>query len=160
MSDGARRGVTRGYVQGLIAATLTVTSALVLVSWGGLGLLLDRGPVTTDGVPLWFGVVTIVVALALLAFLLWRNAIGLLKGRKAPDWGSVIVAAGLAYLVWCLCGILAGLSIDETWVSPFAGVLAPIWAIAALLFWAVLARRVYTDRPTPKWPWERREEED
>ncbi|WP_244301297.1 hypothetical protein [Leucobacter insecticola] len=47
--------------------------------------------------------------------------------------------------------------IDETWLSPFAAVLAPIWAVAALLFWAILARRVYTDRPTPKWPWERAE---
>lgn len=160
MTDGARRGVTRGYVHGLIAATLVVTSALVLASWGGIGLLVAHGPVTTDEVPLWFGVITIVFALALLAVVLWRHAITLLKGRKMPDWGAVVVAAGLAYLVWCLSGVIAGLSLDETWLSPFAAVLAPIWALGVLLFWAVLARRVYTDRPTPKWPWERSEEDE
>lgn len=160
MPEGARRGVTRGYVLGLLAASLIVAAALVLVGWGGLSLLIGRGPVTTDGVPLWFGVLTIVIAMAMLAAVQWRNAISLLKGRKSPDWGSVVVAAGLAYLIWCLAGVLAGMSIGETWISPFAALLAPIWAIAVLLFWAVLARRVYTDRPAPKWPWERHEEDE
>lgn len=160
MTEGARRGVTRGYVAGLLAATLVVAGALTVGAFGAIELATGRMPVVSRGVPLWFGIVTIGLALAILAPLLWHHAIVLLKGRRTPDWGIVVSAAGSSYLVWCLAGVLAGLTIDETWVSPFAAVLALVWGIAVLLFWAVLARRVYTDRPTPKWPWERREGED
>lgn len=160
MNEEARRGVTKGYVLGLLAATLVLAATVLFVAWGVIALLFDRKPVTTDGVPLWFAIAAIAIALALLAAILWRHAIALLQGRRVPDWGLVITAAGASYLVWCLCGILAGMSIDETWLSPFAALLAPVWGLAVLMFWAVLARRVYTNRPTPKWPWERAEEED
>ena len=64
------------------------------------------------------------------------------------------------YLLWGLCGVLVGLTNEETWFSPFAFILMPVWAVAVVLFWLVLARRIYTDRPTPQWPWERREERE
>lgn len=159
MNEGVRRGVTRGYVFGLIAATLIFTAALVVMSWGMLGLLFGHGPIVTDGVPLWFGVFTVAVGLVMLGVLLWRQALSLLRGSRAPVWSIVIGAAFGIYLLWCLFGIVGGLQLDETWASLFAIVLAPIWAIGVLVFWLVLARRIYTDRPAPRWPWERHEGE-
>ena len=160
MVEGAKRGVTRGYVLGLLGAALVVTAALVVASWGLLGMALSREPVESDGVPLWFGVLSIGLGLALLGVLLWQQALSLLRGRKSPVAGIMIGAGFGAYLLWGLCGIAAGLGTEETWFSPFALVLIPIWIIAVALFWLVLARRIYTDRPTPKWPWERREEQE
>ena len=158
MSDGVRRGVTRGYVGGLIAATLITAVALLVAGWGGIALAADREPVTRSEIPMPMAPSLIVAALAVLGWLLWRAAIVLLRGRRAPSWDLILIAAGVAYLVWCLGGLLAGMPIGDTWTSPFAGVLALVWALSSLLFWAVLARRVYTDRATPKWPWERHDE--
>lgn len=158
MSSGSRREVTRGYVGGLILAAVIVAAALLIATWGLLALALERDPVTSDGVPRWAAPLLLLIVLALLGCTMWQQALVLLRGRKAPAWGLVVAIAGGSYLVWCLGGLLAGLSIDETWVSPFAASLAPVCGVASLLFWAVLARRVYTDRPVPKWPWERRGE--
>ena len=158
MTSGSRHGVTRGYVGGLMLAAVAVAIALLVAAWGILALVTDREPVATDAVPRWAGPVLIAVIVGMLAASLWQQALILLRGQRAPAWGFVIAGALGAYLIWCLGGVLAGMSIDETWVSPFAALIVPIWAVAALLFWAVLARRVYTDRPTPKWPWERAEE--
>jgi len=153
MTGGPRRGVTRGYVGGLIVAAAIVATALTVASWGLIALGSGRDPVSSDVSPA-LAPLLLVAALAMLGIALWRQALALLRGRRAVSWGVVISLAGGAYLVWCL----GGLSIDETWVSPFAAVLAPIWAASALLFWSVLARRVYTDRPAPRWPWERDED--
>lgn len=160
MTGSARRGVTRGYVLGLLGATLVVVAALVVAGWGLLGMALGREPIESDGIPFWFGVLGVALGLGLLAALLWRQALSLLRGNKAPAWGIVVGAAFGVYLLWCLSGVLAGLRIEETWLSPFALLLVPVWGGAALSFWYVLARRLYTDRPTPRWPWERREERE
>lgn len=158
MSSGPHRGVTRGYVGALIMAAVIVAVALLVAVWGGLALMLGQDPVTSLAVPRWAAPVILIVCLGILAWGLWVQALALLRGRRAPSWGHIITVAVGVYLLWCLAGILAGMNLSETWLSPFAGVLIPIWAIAALLFWAVLARRVYTDRPPPRWPWERAEE--
>lgn len=159
MTEGAPRGVTRGYVGGLIVASAIVATALVVVGWGLLSLVLSRPPVAHPDVPLWVAPLVVILALAALAWGLWRQALGLLlRGRRAPAWGIVVSLAGGAYLIWCLAGMLAGMGLSDTWTSPFAALLAAIWALVPLLFWGVLARRVYTDRPVPKWPWEREEE--
>lgn len=160
MTEGSRHGVTRGYVGGLILAAVIVAIALLVAVWGVLALLGDREPVSSDAVPRWAGPILVAVAVAGLAAGLWQQALILLRGQRTPAWGLIVTSAVGGYLVWCLGGILAGMSIDETWVSPFAASLVPIWAIVAVLFWAVLLRRVYTDRPTPKWPWERAEEDE
>lgn len=160
MNGGVRRRVTRAYVVALIAATLIFAAALVVVTWGTLGLYLGREPVETVGVALWFGILTIGAGLALLGWLLWHQAVSLLRGNSKPAWRFVIFAMAGSYLIWCLVGTLMGLSINETWLSPFAGVLAPVWGIVTLVFWGVLARRIYTDRPPPRWPWEKREERE
>ncbi len=159
MNSGSRRDVTRGYVGGLILAAVIVAAALLIATWGLLALTLQRDPVSSDGVPRWVAPILVLVVLALLGGAMWQQALVLLRGRKTPAWGLLVAIAGGAYLLWCLGGALAGLSLDETWVSPFAATLAPVCALAFLLFWAVLARRVYTDRPVPKWPWERRGED-
>ena len=153
-----RRGVPRGYVGALTAAVTIVGLALVVASWGVLSYLIGREPVQTPGVWVAAAEVIVLVALALLAWGLWLQALVLLRGRRTPPWAHTVVLALGGYFVWCLGGILAGLGIDETWLSPFALALALAWGLCSILFWAVLARRVYTNRPTPKWPWERRGE--
>lgn len=153
-----RRGVTRGYVAGLVAALTIVGLALVVASWGLISVLTGLSPIATEGVWILAGELIVLVCLAMLAWGLWRQAIALLRGRRTPPWAHTLAIAVGAYLVWCLGGILFGLDIDETWLSPFALALGLAWALCSLLFWAVLARRVYTDRPTPRWPWERRGE--
>lgn len=155
-----RRGVTRGYVGGLIAAADVVAFALLIAVWGLTSLALDREPVSSAAVPLWAAPILIVIGIALLSWSLWRQALALLRGRRGPSWSEIITVSLGAYLVWSLGGFLAGMSVEETFVSPFAALLVPIWGLSAILFWAVLARRVFTDRDVPKWPWERREEDD
>lgn len=154
-SDGRRRGVTRGYVGGLIAATVAVSLAMLIASWGIISYLTGLQPVTSQGVGVVSAEVIVALAILMLAWGLWRQAIVLLRGRKTPPLAHTLVLSVGAYLVWCLGGVAAGLSIAETWLSPYALVLAVAWALGSLGFWGVLARRVYTDRPVPKWPWER-----
>lgn len=157
MNEGARRGVTRGYVGGLTAATLITALALIVASWGMLSLVSGRAPI--EGVaPRWVAPLILGVNLGVFAWGLWQQALILLKGRKTPTWAITISLAGGAYLIWCLGGVLAGLTVSDTWTSWFAALLAPIWGLCSLLFWVVLARRVYTDRPPPRWPWERKED--
>lgn len=157
MTDGPRRGVTRGYVGGLTLAAVIVAAALTVATWGMLALLLGRDPVSSD-VPGGLAPMLILFGLVLLGVTLWQQALVLLRGRRTLNWGVLLSLGGGVYLLWSLGGTLGGMSIEETWLSPFAAVLAPVWAIAAVLFWLVLARRVYTDRPAPKWPWEREDE--
>lgn len=159
MTGGSRRGVTRGYVGGLITAALIAAVTLVVAVWGLTGLALGIEPIVSD-VPRWAAPLILLVLVALLAVALWRQALELLRGRRAPAWGSIVSVSVGAYLLWSLGGILAGMSIQETWTSPFGIALVPIWCATCLLFWAVLARRVYTDRPVPKWPWERESEDE
>ncbi|WP_125099068.1 hypothetical protein [Leucobacter chromiireducens] len=160
MSTGPRRGVTRGYVGALILAAVIVAVALLVAVWGGLTLALERMPVATPAVPVWAAPLVLLLALGLLAAAMWAQALTLLRGRRTPAWGQLIAVAAGAYLLWGLAGSLAGMHLDDTWLSPFAITLAAIWLLAQLLFWAVLARRVYTDRPPPRWPWERTEDEE
>ncbi|MGW9020236.1 hypothetical protein ACWGOE_01990 [Leucobacter chromiiresistens] len=160
MTPEPRRGVTRGYVAGLVGAAIVVATALLVAVWGGLALLLGRDPVESGDVVSWAAPLILFGGLALLAVLLWRQAITLLRGRREPAWSSLVGAAAGIYLWWGVLGMLAGMTVGETWLSPFAAALPVIWAAAALLFWAVLARRVYTDRPAPRWPWERDEDEE
>lgn len=160
MSAGDRRGVTRGYVVALIAATCTVAVALLVASWGLIALASNSEPVMTESVGASVGPLTVILAIALLAASMWRQAITLLRGQWGPSWGKIIVSALGGYLVWCIMGTFAGMTVDETWLSPYALALGVSWVLANLAYWAVLARRVYTDRPPPRWPWERKEEND
>lgn len=158
--DDRRRGVTRGYVVGLVSASTIVAVALVVATWGLIGLVSGRAPVMTPRISSVAAEVVVLAAVLLLATVLWAQALVLLRGRRRPPWAHLIVGGLGGYFVWCLGGVLAGLSIEETWLSPFAWSLGVIWAVASLLFWAVLARRVYTDRQPPRWPWERRGDDD
>lgn len=159
MSEARRRGVTRGYVAALIAATCIVAVALVVATWGGISLGLGIEPVMTDPVPRAAAPIIIILALVVLAASLWRQALTLLGGQRGAAWGQIIITAGGSYLVWCLGGLLVGMSVPETWLSPYAFALSGSWVVASLCFWGVLARRVYTDKPPPRWPWERAEED-
>lgn len=160
MTEGPRRGVTRGYVGALILATLVFSAALVVATWGLLALGLNRDPVATPGVSKAAGPVLLTIALGALAWVLWKQAIELLRGQRRPSWTHIITGVGAVYLIWSLGGMLVGMSLEDTWLSPFSATAAAIWAVASLLFWAILTRRLYTDRPVPQWPWERKEEDE
>lgn len=160
MAEARHRGVTRGYVAALIAATCVVAVALVVASWGAITLGLGSSPVTSEEVPRWAAPVIVVVAVAFLAASLWQQTLTLLRGQRGPAWAHVVVLAGCTYLLWCLAGTVTGMTLSETWLSPYTIALVVSWVIANLGFWGVLARRVFTDKPAPKWPWERAEEED
>ena len=158
MSGGHRRGVTRGYVGGLVFAVAVVAFALLLVAWGFISLLTGGMLISTPGVGLAAAALIVLLCLAALGWGLWAQSIVLLRGRRSPSWPHVLSVAVGGYLLWCLVGLLAGLRVEDTWLSPYALALALAWAVAALLAWALLVRRVYTDRPTPQWPWEKRGE--
>lgn len=144
----------------LVLACVVLAASLVVAAWGLIALGTGREPIASGGVPRWAAPGVLLVALVALGWGLWSQSLVLLRGRRAPSWTHAIVLAVGAYLLWCLGGIAAGASIDETWVSPFAGALVPIWALASFACWGVLMRRVFTDRDVPKWPWEREGDEE
>lgn len=158
MTDGPRRGVTRGYVGGLVFAVVLVAVSLLVAAWGGIALITDSGPISTPGIGLGLAALIVLFALAVLAWGLWQQCLLLLRGLRTPPWTHGLSLGVGGYLIWCLGGLLGGLSIEETWLSAYALALGVVWALSSLLCWAVLARRVYTDRPTPQWPWEKRGE--
>lgn len=158
MSDAHRRGVTRGYVGGLIFAVAVVAVSLLVAAWGVIALLTGVGPVATPGMSMVAPALIVMLNLAVLAWGLWLQSLVLLRGQRTPPWAHTLVLGVGGYLVWCLGGLAAGLGIQETWLSLYSAALGLVWAICSLLCWAVLARRVYTDRPTPQWPWEKRGE--
>lgn len=157
-SGGARRGVTRGYVYGLIGAAVFLAGSLIVFVWGMLALATDSLPIVTPGVPTPVGLILVVLGLAALGWGMWHQALALLRGRREAHLGLIVAEAFGGYLIWCLGGMLAGLSFSETWLSAYAWLIVPIFAVAAFAFWAVLARRVYTDKSVPRWPWEQRGE--
>lgn len=155
MTEGARRGITRGYAAMIVFGTVTVAASLTVAVWGLLALGLDTEPVSTSGRPRWVPPAAIALGLAILAGTQWRQTIALLRGRPRPAWPQMLAAAVGAYLVWCLVGLALGLGSSETWTSPFALTLVPIWLLSSLMHWALIVRRVYGDRDRPRWPWER-----
>ena len=158
VSSGSGRGVTRGYVFGLVGAAVVGAFALLLALWGLLAWATDREPISTPGVGLGAASVMFVCCLLLLAWGTWAQSILLLRGRRTPSWAHIITVGLGAYLIWCVVGLAFGLHVEDSWASPFAGLIAMVWALAAFTAWAVLVRRVFTDRPVPKWPWEKRGE--
>lgn len=158
MVEGHRRKVTRSYLWGLIFAVTVVCIALIVAAWGGLALATSGGPVSTPNIGLGVAAMIVLVAVAALVWGLWSQSLQLLRGRKTPPWAYTLLLGAGGYLIWCLGGLGAGLSIQDTWLSPYAAALALSWAIGSMLCWLVLARRVYTERPTPQWPWEKRGE--
>lgn len=157
MKSGRRRSVTRGYVWGLIFAVAIAAFALMLLIWAGISLATGRAPVETPGISFGVAPLAILLCLGLLVWALWAQSLFLLRCDSSLPWTQLLLAAIGSYLVWCVTGTLAGLSVAETWLSPYALVIALSWAVASILCWAVLVRRVYTDREAPRWPWEDRE---
>lgn len=156
----AVRGVTRGYVLALIVACVTFAMALIVALWGILSVLLERFPVSGVAVAMWVAPVVVIILLGVLAIFCWRAALILLRGRVLPAWGEIFSCASSVYLLWCLLGMLGGMPLEDTWLSPFAAALALVMVVAQLCFWLVLARRRYTLRETPRWPWERAEDDE
>ncbi len=158
MTESRRRGVTRGYVWGLIFAVAIVGFAVMLAAWSAISLVTDSGPVSTPGIGYSVTAVTVMACLGLLVWQLWSQSVLLLRGRRELSWRHLLVVSFGGYLVWGIVGNLSGLSTTDSWLSLYALSLAASWAFALVLCWALLLRRVYTDRPAPRWPWEKRGE--
>lgn len=154
----ARRGVTRGYVIGLALMAAVLAVAVLVAAWGFLSLLLERRPITLESAPVVLAPLLVIVAAGGLVWVMWRTAVALLRGRRTPPWGPAALLALGVYVVWAGVGSIFGLPAGDTWASPFPLALVVIWPLTLTLFWVVLLRRVYTDRPPPQWPWEKREE--
>lgn len=150
--------ITKGYATGLIAAICIFVAALLIAGWGLIGLYMGEEPVSST-VSTMTAPALVAISLLLLAWVMWLQTVSLIKGAK-PAWSLAIVVAGAAYLVWSFGGLIAGLSIQETWLSPFALVMAVLWPLGLFLFWLLLWRKLYSGKGTPKWPWEDREEEE
>lgn len=146
--------MTRGYVAGLVFAVVITALTFVIVGWSAISFLAKRETISTPGIGVAFVPLTLLLLLLVLAWSLWVQSLVLLRGKRGPAWDHILLISVGAYLLWCLIGLLAGLSIDDTWVSPYAVAISLIWALSSVICWALLARRVYTDRPTPQWPWE------
>lgn len=151
--------VTRGYVLALIAADAIFACSVLIAAWGILALTLDINPVTSD-VPMVAAPVIILIAVALLIWSLWVQALEILRGRRTIQWTQSVILAGASYLVWCLGGLTVGMDVSETWLSPFALVLAIVWGLAPVPVWLILFRRLYSDRGRPLWPWEKKQSDE
>lgn len=158
MAVEKRRGVTRSYVYALIAACVFLALSFLVAVWGLTSVLLLRFPVETS-ISRFIGPGIIALTLALLAWSMWQQSLDLLRGNTAVPAVRLVTTAVTVYLVWSLLGMLAGMAVTETWLSVYAFELAVIYALAQLTCWWLLLRRVYTDRPTPQWPWEKDEHE-
>lgn len=152
----ARRGVTRGYVAALIVAAVFVALSLLVACWGFLAYS-SGGSTVSSGRPVWLVPALVFVLLMLLAWSLWGQALTLLRGRVRPAYAQIVSVSLGSFIVFNVLGMLAGLTLSETWLSLYSACIVFSQAVSAFAFWGVLARRVYTLRPTPTWPWEKRE---
>lgn len=151
--------VTKNYAVGLVAAVILLVMAILVACWGLLSLFTDTQPVE-DSVSFFTAPVLVGVNLVILAVVLWRQTLSLLRGQKA-QWSLALVVPGVVYLVWCLGGLAFGMTINETWISPYAITMAAIWAIGLGIFWGIFLRKLYSSSPeVPKWPWEEREDRE
>lgn len=150
------RKVTRSFVLGLAAFVAFLGLALLVAAWGLLALATHQKPVRTN---LPFEVAPIIVAGAVLVlyWMLWLEALRILRGRASAAWKYSFLAALAGYLIWAIFGAIAGMTVQETWRSPFALLLAAAWFVSVHVFWLILVRQVYTTRTRPLWPWEKRE---
>lgn len=155
MNQRQPRRLTREYARGLVAAVAIFTIAMLVFTWGITAFLLERDPITTT-ISKMTAPAIVLLCLALLIFVLWRDLISMVKGHPPTYYLLVVVPAGV-YLLWSLLTTALNLSISEAWLSPFALGLAACWAIALLLFWWILLRRLYSDKGRPQWPWEKKD---
>lgn len=155
MTPDGPRGVTRGYVVGLIGAVTILALAVVVALWGAISLATGAEPVRSEDASFSLAPLIVAVAVAALVVVLWNASISLLRGRTSPPLAHAVTAGFGVYLLWCLAGAVAGLASTDTWLSVYPVALGVVWFVAPILLWAVLYRRRYTDRGTPKWPWER-----
>lgn len=141
----------------LIFASALLTVSLIVAFWGLTSLITLKFPVETQ-VPRTTAPGIIMVTIGVLAWSMWQQSLNVLRGHVAVPIGRAIGVAVVVYVIWSVLGMLAGMPAAETWLSPFAIELIPIFVLGALCGWWVLLRRVYTNKPTPQWPWEKKDQ--
>lgn len=154
-----RRRVTRTFVLTLAAFVTIFALALLVGSWGLLSLALDSKPIESD-IPFQATPLVIAVAVFELFWLLWRFALSILRGSVRGPWLFAVLAGALAYLTFGLLELIVGLNPREAFFTVYPLTLALSWFVAVPVFYALLSRQVFTDRPAPAWPWERRERQE
>lgn len=154
MTNRPPHRVTRGYALGLVAADVILACAVLIAAWGMVSLATGRIPVESD-VSIAAAPTIIIIALGLMYWSLWLQTLEILRGQRRVQWTQALILAGGAYLIWCLGGIAVGMDVSETWLSPYALILAIIWGLAPIPLWLILFRRIYSDRGRPLWPWEK-----
>lgn len=151
-----RRKVTRAFVLTLAAFTTVFGISLVIAVWGLEALLTNSKPIEAD-LPFFVAPVMFLPEIGLLFFMLWRAALVTLRGRSGPPWTQMLLVGLSAYFIWAILGSLLGFSLRDAWLSVYVVSLVLIWMFSAFVFWMLLARQVFTERPAPMWPWEERE---
>lgn len=154
-----RRKVTKAFVLGLAAMASLFGLAVMVAAWGLIALATNTKPVESQ-VPFFVAPLIVIVAVGELYWMLWMIALRTLRGNCAPPWALAALGSAGSVLIWAIGGSLAGFTLSEALLSLFVLVLALAWFVAAMLFWLLLARQVFTERPTPLWPWERKELRD
>lgn len=158
MSATDHRGVTRGYLAGLIFAVVVSAFSLLLLCWALISLITGGVLISTPDVGIGGAAVMTLLCIGGLVWGLWSQSLVLLRGRRSLSLPHLLSTVFGCYLLWCVLGVALGLRIADTWLSPYALALACCWLLAGLLCWALLARRRFTELSTPQWPWERRGE--
>ncbi|MFC4222611.1 hypothetical protein [Lysinibacter cavernae] len=135
-----------------------LASAVVITTWGFLALFSGADPITKD-VPLFVG--PLMVGFGMIALLGILLSIGreLLLGRPKFPWLLAVFAGIGPFLVTGIAGFLSGLPPTDTFSNSFVLAIVPIGWLAALLYWAVTVRQIFTDRPRPRWRWENEDDE-
>lgn len=151
-----RRKVTRAFVLTLAVFTTVLALSLVIAAWGLEALATGSKPIESD-LPFIVAPIMFLPEIALLFFLLWRVAIAMLRGRSGPPWTYMVLVGLAAYLIWAVLGTVFGFSLRDAWLSVYVLSLVLAWMLGVFIFWVLLARQVFTDRPAPMWPWERKE---
>ncbi|WGD36763.1 hypothetical protein [Lysinibacter sp. HNR] len=141
------------------ALMLTVLAgALTIATWGFIALFTASDPIETADISLVVGPLSIVLALVVMFLSMFRIGKSLQHGHSRLPWSLILLAGIGAYLVAAIVFFAVGLPPHESFYSAFLLALLPIGWLCALCYWAMVARRIYTDRGRPRWPWENPED--
>lgn len=162
MSNGDPHGAAPQGVSVVSAAVIGTVcfAAFAILGLGMLSYFTDTDLISVEGLPLWPGVIGMAVAIAVFALML-RPVLA----RQHPTFPPIVVVGivtVVAHLVAVWLGALfggAGLAHATEAVSQLVvrGSSAVVLVAALIAAWIAVALR--RTRSTPKWPWERDEQE-
>jgi hypothetical protein len=144
--------------------------ALIVAGFGILSLWLDRDVISDPNAgpiagPVMIGVSVLIVFFSLLSIAL---RVPEEKQRVSPQ-AALLIAVGAYFFFAVAGGVILGAGRGDPFgfvvafggqlLSPFAAICGALAFIVVLLDMIVLASRI-GDRGRPRWPWEKRDDED